>query len=91
MAKLSANIPKDHKDKITVLIEKGMFENYSDFGRRAVRRFLEEIDEYKDKKEGERVEKVTGKPPKEKPKGKPAAEKHIEDARDIARFADEIL
>lgn len=91
MAKITANIPKDQKDKIKILIEKGMFESYSDFGRRAVRRFLEEIDEYKDKKEGDRVEKVTGAPKKKKSKGKPATEKHIEDAKDIARFADQLF
>lgn len=92
MAKISANIPKDQKDKIKVLIDKGMFESYSDFGRRAVRRFLDEIDEYKDKKEIERITDVTGNPPKKKTKkAKPNPDKQIDDARDIARFADQLF
>jgi Arc/MetJ-type ribon-helix-helix transcriptional regulator len=88
-AKLTTTISKEEKEAIRLLIEKGMFESYSDFGRRAVARFLRDIEEYAEKK-GVAVSIPKAKKDPEKREDN-EEEKRVKDAEDIARFADSLF
>jgi Arc/MetJ-type ribon-helix-helix transcriptional regulator len=85
-AKLTTTISKEEKEAIKLLIEKGMFGSYSDFARRAVARFLKDIEEYAEKKG------VAVTIPKTQKKGaKKDDDKKVKDAEEIARFADSLF
>ncbi|MEE8168489.1 MAG: hypothetical protein V3T58_06420 [Candidatus Hydrothermarchaeales archaeon] len=82
MASLSAKIPSDDKEKIQVLIDKGMFSSMSDFCRTAISRLLRDIEEYKEKKKQMKKELFQAEEKVE--------ERVEEDLEELQRFIDDL-
>lgn len=81
---VSTKINKEDKERVQALVNKGMFDNKSDFYRTAIRRFLREIEEYKEKKK-QVLKEVFGKKPET-----PDVETDEKDLKDLQRFVDDL-
>ncbi len=81
---VSTKINKEDKERVQALVNKGMFDSKSDFYRTAIRRFLREIEEYKEKKK-QVLKEVLGKKPET-----PDVETDEKDLKDLQRFVDDL-
>ncbi len=79
-ARISGKIPKDDKEKIKRLVEKGLFESMTEFYEIATRRLLEDLETYTEKKK-KRKEKILKIP----------EDKIIKEMKELANFADELF
>jgi Arc/MetJ-type ribon-helix-helix transcriptional regulator len=79
-ARISARIPKENKEKIRSLVEKGLFKSMSEFHELAARRLLRDLETYKEKKK--RI--------KERALGK-TEERIKKDMEEIGKFVDDLF
>lgn len=79
-ARISARIPKEDKEKIKGLVERGLFKSMSEFHELAARRLLRDLETYKEKKKKQK-ERVLGK----------TDEKIKKDMEEIGKFVDNLF
>ena len=79
-ARISARIPKEDKEKIKGLVERGLFKSMSEFHELAARRLLRDLETYKEKKKKQK-ERALGK----------TDEKIKKDMEEIGKFVDNLF
>lgn len=79
-AKISAKIPAEDKEKIKLLVEKGLFESMTEFHRIATKRLLKELETYAEKR-NKRKKKILETP----------EDTIIKEMKELAKFADELF
>jgi Arc/MetJ-type ribon-helix-helix transcriptional regulator len=79
-SKITCRISSEDKKKVERLVERGLFQNMSEFYRLAIRRLLRDIETYEEERKRRKREAL-----------KRPDLKIEEDMKDIARFADDLF
>jgi Arc/MetJ-type ribon-helix-helix transcriptional regulator len=79
-SKITCRISSEDKKKVERLVERGLFQNMSEFYRLAIRRLLRDIETYEEERKKRKKEAL-----------KRPDLKIEEDMKDIAKFADDLF
>ncbi len=81
---ISTKISIEDKKRIQILINKGNFDSFSEFYRTAISRFLNELEEYQEKKKQRSLEAMGEKP------AAPKKESDEEDLEELRKFVEDL-
>lgn len=79
-ARISGRIPVEDKERIKLLVEKGLFESMSEFHKIAAQRLLRDLETYAEKKK-KLKKKVFERP----------EDKIVKEMKELAKFADDLF